>query len=130
MPRGIAPPSCQELEAVAEPGEQRGRRQELGPRSGELDRERQPVEPGAELCDGGRVLLAQLEVRIRGLCAADEQLGRLVVRERRHREFPLGRHVQRRSTRDDDLHLRCGFQERRDRARGGEDLLEVVHEQQ
>src|SRR5437764_3441179 len=47
--RRVAAAAGQELEAVAETGEHRGRRQELRPGRGELDRERQAVEAGAEL---------------------------------------------------------------------------------
>ncbi len=79
MPWRITPAARQQLQPVSESRQQRRRREELRPRSGELDRERQAVESRTELGDGGRVLLAQREVGIGGLRARDEQLGRLIV---------------------------------------------------
>ena len=128
MPRGVATSAREQLEAVTEPGKQRRRGQELRPRGGQLDCKRQTVESRTEFRDGGGILLAQLEVRIGRLGTADEELGRLVVCERRHRELLLGRHMQRCAARDDDLQVRRRVQQARDRACGRQDLLEVVHE--
>src|SRR5207237_3440746 len=56
---GVAAAAGEEREPVPEPRQKRHGRQELRPRGGELDREREPVEAAAELGDDGRVLLAQ-----------------------------------------------------------------------
>ena len=130
LPLGcVAPAAGQELEPVAEPLEQRRRGQELRPRGRELDRERQPVEPPAQLGDGGRVLLAHDEVRVRGLGPFHEELRRLVVGERGHGELALGSHVQRRPARGHEGHAGGGLDEARDRRRSLQHLLEVVDEE-
>ena len=42
-------------------------------RGGELDREREPVDAAADLCDGRGVFVTELEVRIMGSRALSEQ---------------------------------------------------------
>ena len=131
LPLGcVAPAAGQELEPVAEPLQQRRRGQELRPRGCQLDRERQPVEPPAQLGDCRRVLLAHDEVRVRGLSPLHEELGRLVVGERRHGELALGGHVQRRPARDHERHARRRLDQARDRRRSVQHLLEVVDEEE
>ena len=60
---------------------QRLRREEVDPRRGELDRQRQAVQPQADLGDGGGVVVRQPEVGPDRLGALDEQLDRLVLGE-------------------------------------------------
>jgi len=47
-------------------------REQLYPRGRELDRQRQTVEPAADLGDGRRVAGGQLEARVRRLRTFDE----------------------------------------------------------
>ncbi len=130
VPRRVAPPACKELQTVSQPREQRCRRQDLRSRRGQLDRQWQPIELRAELGHRGRVLLAQREVRIGSLRAGDEELGRLVVGERRHRELALRCDMERRSARHDHLQSRRGVEEARDARGGRQYLFEVVDEEQ
>jgi len=51
----VAGPGGQQVEAAAEPGQERGGRQQADPGGGQFDRERQAVQPGADLRHGGRV---------------------------------------------------------------------------
>ena len=89
--------------------------------SGKPSRRAQSSATAAAFCS------RQVEVGVGGLRAADEQLGRLVVGERRDRELALSRNMQRRAARHDDLHLRRRRRaDARCVARGRQDLLEVV----
>ena len=130
VPRRVAAPAGEELEAISEPGEERHRRKQLGSRRGELDRERQAVEPYAQLGDRGRILLGQGEARIGGLRARDEELRRLVLGERRHGVLVLCSKVKRRAARHDHSQSRRCNEEPRHQRRGREHLLEIVDQQQ
>ena len=59
----------QQLEAVAEPLQQRDRRQQRHPRCRQLDRQRQAVHAHAEFGDRGGIFRGDPEVRLRGLRA-------------------------------------------------------------
>ena len=59
-----------------QPHSQRGRREEVEPGRGQLDRQRQPVEPANDVGDGGGVGLGQAEVGIGVLSPPDEQVDR------------------------------------------------------
>ena len=61
---------------VAEPFQQLRRREEADPSGGELDRERQAVEPRAQRLDGALVVAAQPEGRVTGRGVRREQLAR------------------------------------------------------
>ena len=109
--REVAPPALQHVEPFLEPPPQLVDREQRDARGGELDRERQPVEPAADGGDVGSVLVGELEVGPQRARALDEQLDRLRCervfqrdcaipggqRERRHREQPLAAHAQRRT---------------------------------
>src|SRR5207344_150353 len=69
MLRCVPSAAGEEREPIRQPPEERGRRKEFGSRRRELDRKRQTVKARTELGHGGRVLLAQLEVRVRSLSA-------------------------------------------------------------
>ncbi len=72
-PRGIGPPAGQQPEPLIEqPGDFR-RAQRRHPRGGELDRQRDPIQPPADLTDGGDVSGTQGEVAAHGRRALDEQ---------------------------------------------------------
>ncbi len=114
----------QEVEAAAEPLEDRRGRERAGAGGGELDRERQPVEPAADLGDCGVVGVGDAG-------AAHKQLDRGLRRQRRQRHLALLGQPQRGLARDQHGHSRRPAQEVADRGRGVDELLEVVeHEQQ
>ena len=69
----------QERQPLLQPLQQRLRREDLDPRGGQLDGQRQPVEPGADLGHGGRVGSGHGEVRLDRLRPLDEQAHRLVL---------------------------------------------------
>ena len=71
------PPPLQHVEPFVEPPPQLVDREQRDARGGELDRERQPVEPAADGGDVGRVLVGELEVGPQRDRALDEQLDRL-----------------------------------------------------
>ena len=63
--RKIARAACEHVERLFEPLHHPRRRQQLAARGGELDRERQPVEPPADLRDVPRTLLCRARRRDR-----------------------------------------------------------------
>ena len=63
------------------PGEQRLRRQHLDPRRGQLDRQRQAVQPGADLGDDERVVLCEHELGRDRPRALEEERDRVVSRK-------------------------------------------------
>ena len=130
MLRRVALAAGEELEPVPESREQRDGWQQLRPRGGQLDRERQALEACADLGDGARVPLAQREARIGGLCAGDEELGRLVVGERWHGELAFRGDVQRCAARHDHLQPRRSSEQARDAPCCRQHLLEVVDEEE
>ncbi len=121
------------------------RRKQTDPGGGELDRQRQAVQPQADLSDRGCVLVRQLKVRLHSLGALDKQPYCLTVgqlfdgqrfeigpgqRQRGYRKDMLAAHVQ---------HLSAGYQQLQLGAiseqfphHGGRsrDLLKVIEEQQ
>ena len=112
-----------EVEPCAEPLEKRLGREQLRPRRGELDRERQVVEPGAELVHGGR----RCQLGPDGARAGDEELAGLVRGQRREIELRLGADAERLAARHEQP--QAGRRRRccRQRFRGGrEQLLDVV----
>ena len=143
--REVAPPALQHVEPFVEPPPQLVDREQRDARGGELDRERQPVEPAAGGDDVGRVLVRELEVGPQRDRALDEQLDRLRCerilqrdcagaggeRERRHREQPLAAYAQRRTAGHERGGTRAVREQLGQAGRGLGHLLEVVeHEQQ
>jgi hypothetical protein len=120
------------------------RRQQLDPRRRQLDRQRQPVQPRAQLGHRRRAGVGDREVRAGRPGALDEQRHRLVLRQRlevrqalgvrqlqrRDRELVLAGEVERRATGHQQLHGRAVRQQLGRQRRGGQDLLEVVQYQQ
>ena len=124
--RGDRPgPVPKRVEAAPEPCEQCIRGQQSDAGGGELDGERQAVEPPADLGHGERVVLGQREVVAHGLGSIDEQLhrgqrGQLLdrrpVRKRRHRQradrvLALGPQAQHGAARREDLEAGAAGQE-------------------
>ena len=119
-------------------------RQELRARSGELDRERQPVEPRADLGDCGGVLLVELEVRVDGAGTGGEQPHRVVRGqlleaqpgaglgrcEGRDRVLVLPREPERRAARGEHEQPRRRRQQAGDELDVRHELLEVVEQQE
>src|SRR5207247_7163545 len=143
--REIAGAGAQRAQALLQPCEEGLRREQLAPRRGQFDCERQAVHSLAAAGDGGRVLGGGVEVGLRRKCPLDEQLDRLVLGEgfeRRVRlrvgqierldgELLLAVGAQRRPAAVDHLLVRAALEERSRKARRlGKQLLEVVHDQQ
>ena len=106
----VTAPAGQQPQRMLQPPADRLRRQQLDPRRGQLDRQRQPVKPAHDLGDRGGVLLVNGETRRHGRGPLSEQPHRftrshrgerdlrLLVRERQrgNRAFLLARHPKRR----------------------------------
>ncbi len=97
-----------------------------GPRGNELDRERQPIQPPADLGhERSRRQLAAGRAR-----PADEQLFRIGSRQRRYLELVLPVQVEPSAARREHTQTRGAFQQLAHNRRGIQQLLEVVEEQQ
>ncbi len=79
--RPVPPTTGQEFQALFQAGQHGARRQELNPGSGQLDRQGQPIQPGADLGHGKRRLGCELKVRLDRLGALDKQLDGRVFRQ-------------------------------------------------
>ena len=97
-----------------------------GPRGNELDRERQSIQPPADL--GHERSRRQLSAGRAG--TADEQLFRIGGRKRRDLELVLPVQVEPSAARREHTQTRGAFQQLAHCGRGIEELLEVVQEQQ
>ena len=115
---------------MVEPLEQHVRRKEPQPRGRELERERQPVETPAQSLDGRRSLVGQLEGAAGRPCPLREQRDGRIDRERGKRVLPFGSDPERRPAGRHDPKIRAAVVESRDLGRGGDDLLEIVEQQQ
>jgi hypothetical protein len=71
--RQVPPAAGQQRQPLLQPGEEGGGRQDLDPGGGELDGQRQPVEPAADVGDGRGVGLREGEVGPDRLRAVDEE---------------------------------------------------------
>ena len=141
--RQVARPG-QEVEAPLESRGERRRREQLHARRGQLDRQRQPVEPRAHRGDRGGVVGREREARDDGTGALHEerdggrsrelrerrQLRPVRHRERRHRHLALAVQAQRRLARDEHLQAIGPGEQRRDVGRGIDHALEAVQHQQ
>ena len=117
-----------EREPLAERTQDLRGREDDEPRRDELDRERQPVEPAADLVDrrervGWRIDAA----RGREL---DEERRRVVDREWLERQDVLGREAQRRTARREHLEIGRAIEELGDVDGGRREVLEVVEEEE
>jgi hypothetical protein len=72
--------------------------QDAHPRGGELDGERHPIQPAANLADGPAVRRCERERGEHGLRAVHEELHRLGAGERRHEPRDLAGDAQRLTT--------------------------------
>ena len=124
--RRVAAPGREQRQAAVEPLEQRRRAQRAEPRCGELQRERQSIEPAADRA--GR--LVRLEVRADGPCTLSEQVDRVVGRQSIEGVLELAGDSERCAAGHE--HLRPWRRHEQLRHRGGrvQQVLEVVDEQQ
>ncbi len=126
--RRVAGAAAEQIEPAREPVEDVLRREDLDPRRRELDRQRESVEPAADLLDdAGRVVE---QARVDGAGAALEQRDGRLGGQRAERELVLGGEMERRAARHHELRARRRVQDRVERGRGVEQLLEVVHDDQ
>ena len=146
LPLGEAGARCrpQKIEPRAETLEHGAGGKEIAACRGELERQRQTVEPNAELAHRLGVRLGELEVGPGGPGAVDEQPDRLdpaqlrkretlrPIRQlqRRHRIDPFLRHPERGAARDEQLHAGCAGQQLSQERGSVEHVLEVVEQQQ
>ena len=143
LPVGQITGACrEEVKGRAQPLQDRLGRKDLDARRGELDGERQAVEPRADLGDGARVRGRDAEVWLDRDCALDEEPHRLRLREhlgsrrevgereRRHRELPFAVHTQRRAAGRDDPDVRRRAQQLSNERSSRQELLEVVDDEQ
>ena len=137
------PPPVKQREPVVQPLVDFLDRQRAHPRRRELQRERNALDPRAELGDGRRFALGQREAGLLQLRARHEQLdgfrarqrldarGGLGQRERQHRIDLLARDAQRFAARRDDPDVGRRAQQRvGKRCAGAHHLLAVVEDQQ
>jgi hypothetical protein len=142
--RQVASTVDEHLEPIAQAGQQRLGRQHARASRRELDRQRQAIQAHAHLADGGGVLLGQLEARLGGSGALDEQLDggrfghagdvgiRVTRREgqREDREDVLPAQTQRRPAGGQDLQVRADGQQVGHLIGRGQDVFEVVEDEQ
>ena len=157
--RQVARARRQDVELVLEAGQDRVRRQELGPRRGELDREGHAVEPRRDRGNRRGVVVGHGKRRLDRQRSLDEQPDGGVLAERdrvdaprptrqlepvrarelarigwsgqaRDRQLLLPGDPQGGTAGDDDLEAVGGAQQVRDDRRGVRDLLEVVQDEQ
>jgi hypothetical protein len=129
---------------VPEPDEHGLGREDPHPCGRQLDRQGQAVEPHADLGDRRGILVRDVEVRLDGAGALDEQgdglelaelrerrqIGRVGQPERRNRVLLLARHVQDASAAHEDGKRRAAGQQGADSGSRIGHLLEVVEHQE
>ena len=120
----------EELELAVEPAQQRGRREQADPGSGELDGQRQPVQPSAHLAEdllSGRV---DLESGVGHPGSLGEQPHRSRHGQGWYSELMLAPYPKRRAARRQHGEPRACPGEFGHRCGGGEQVLEVVQDEQ
>ena len=145
LPGGeVAAAALEQPEPPLEARQHRLRREDPDPRRRQLDRQREPVEADADLRHRRGVLVGHLEARLDRSCALDEEGDGLVLREaierremrrvrqaeRWNRVLLLAGDAQRAAAARQHGEVRRRRQQIRDRGSGGDDLLEVVEDEQ
>jgi len=129
---------------VGQARQQRLGRQDLDPGGGQLDRQRQPVEPAADLRDRRRIVVGEAEGRVGGVRPLDEERHRGDGRQdggrrhrrrighgqRRHRILPFGPDAEGRAARRQDRQPGATIEERRQLGSDRHHLLQVVQQEQ
>lgn len=142
--REIACTTDEHLQAIGEPGKQRGGREDFDPGGRKLDRQRQAIETAADLDDGGRVSFREREVRPHRPCPLDKERhgwvpGKLLqieppcqIRERKglDAELLLAAQAKRNAARDEGAKLRACPKEPGKLRCCRDHLLEVIEDQQ
>src|SRR5262249_11448598 len=140
----IVRPALQKRQPIAEPHQQRLGWKQLAARGRQLERQRQPVQPLADLGHHWCILVGHREVSLDRLGALDEQAYRLVLGQaierrqlgaigqlkRRYGELALAREAQRDPAGDEQLELGTRCQQFGKLRCSLEYLLEVVEQQQ
>ncbi len=146
VPQGLLAPRPARVggsqgQALPEPGQQRLGREQLDPRRGQLDRQRQPVQPGADRRDVCGVAVSDRETGPYHLRLLGEQHRRAARRhlrgaatarngQRRHRQLVFSPDMQRAPGCGQDHQPGRGRQQRRRHRGGAVKLLQVVQHQQ
>ena len=133
--RNVERPARQQRQPVVEPSRDLVDPEPAHARGGELDRQRQPVEPCADLGDRRRILGRHQEVRHDARDAIDEQPGcvgleRARLVEGRHRVQALTRQPKLGLAGGNDRQARGNGEEVRQQRRRLEHVLEVVDDEQ
>jgi hypothetical protein len=128
---------------MLQPLQDRLRRQQADPRRGQLDRQRQAIQPAHDLRDRGGVLLVNGETRQHGRRPLREQPHRFTRSDRRGRDgrllgegegrdraLLLARHAKRRAAAHQDAEIAGAAQQFRYHRRGRQHVLEVVQDDQ
>ena len=123
-------PRGEQLQPALEPALERLRREQLHACGGELDGQRQPVEPPADLLDRLAVELVVLEGRQRRFRPRREERDRVRRAERRNGQLALVREVQPLAARDEHGDAGRIRERAREVRRGAEHVLEVVEDQE
>ena len=121
LPRVGVAATLEQVEALREPLEDLSRRERLGARGRELDRERQLVEPDAELAD--------LPGRFKTGALAEQRHG-LGRGERRHSVLDFALDAQELAARHEHVQIGAGVEQRRKLGRRLDHLLQVVEQQE
>jgi hypothetical protein len=105
---GVAGASREQRQPLLKPLEELAGREESDPGRRELDRERQPIEPGADR--GHRLPLGLVDrwARIRHTGTLDEQPDRVLFTQGSDGVLALGSHVQRLAAGGDQVQRGCG----------------------
>ncbi len=140
---GIPGAACKNVQAAVQPVQQRLRGQQLAARRRQFNRQRQAIQPGADLRYRWRIIRVQHKVRLRHLCPLDEQPPRFRFRhrfdrsgmyrwqsQRRHRIFLLSGQAQRLAAGDQHLQPSRRRQQIRYQRRGLHHMLKIVDQQQ
>ena len=140
----VAGPAGQHAEPLVQPRGQRLRGQQPDPGRGQLDGQRQPVQPAADLRHRPGVFVGQLEARGNGVRPLHEQAHRGVPlqvrrvaadpggrnRQRGHRELMLPGQAQHRPAGDQHYQAGSSGQQLSQQRSGAHNLLEIVQRQQ
>lgn len=123
--RGVSRPAGQNRQALHETFEQEQGVEDLHPRCGELERERKPVEPAADVAD------SRLEPHVPPHLPRprEEELDRLVPRERLEHELLLAGDAKANPARHQELHVRRRREQRSHVVRRGDQVLRVVEQE-
>ena len=128
--RQVAGAADEHVERIVEPLFERRHRQNADARSGELDRERQPVEPSADPGDDRRRLIVTANSESTAAARAAKSATDSLDRQWRHRVLVLAAHPQRHARgREHTKPRRAREQPGEKRRRLGRNLLEVVEDE-